>query len=153
MGHNKKLNRLQALTQLIQQQAIEDQDQLVDLLKKQYNIETNQSIISRDLRMLGAVKRKRNDTFVYEIEPLNVTKEILHRAIIAVEHNQVMIVVKTLEGLAAFVGDYLDQQQSPILLATLAGENIVLVIPTSIEHIEKTYQEICNLLHYKDHDV
>lgn len=146
----KKQSRLHAIKDLIAHHEIEDQDQLVDMLKKRFSIDVNQSMISRDLRVLGAVKRKRRDKFVYELESLNITSEILHNAIVTIVYNESMVVIHTVEGLAAFVGDYIDQLESEKILATLAGENTVLVIPVTTKNIQDTFKHVCALIHYRE---
>lgn len=145
----KKEKRLEAINELITRFPVEDQEQLVNLLKRHYKIETNQSIVSRDLRELGVIKRVRDKLLVYEPVEVETTKEILYRAILDIEFNETTIVVHTLGGLADFVGDYLDTQESDELLGTLSGENIVLVIPKSVKNIAATYNTVCKLLHYK----
>lgn len=149
MYKNKKRIRHQALEELISLYPVEDQTTLVTLLKDNYNIDTNQSIVSRDLRELGVTKKIVDNSSVYEINTVNTTYELLIRAITAIEHNESIIVVKTVPGLASFVGDVLDQKQLPELLATLAGENVVFVIPKSIVTIKKTYEILCKALYYK----
>lgn len=141
--------RLQAIQTLIKNQEIEDQETLVDLLEKEYNIETNQSIISRDLRALGVVKRSIGNRQLYETGTIDVSKEILRLCIVTVEHNEVMIIIKTLPGLAAFVADYLDVQKNSGILGTLSGENVVFIIPESIKNIKKTFKIICTHVYFK----
>lgn len=149
MKRNKKNIRQQALTELISLHPIEDQTTLAHLLKEKYNIETNQSIVSRDLRELGVTKKIVDETSVYEINATNTTYELLIRSIIDIQHNESLIIIKTVPGLASFVGDFIDQQNIPQLLATLAGENVVFVAPKSIHSIAKTYVTICKVLHFK----
>ena len=60
-----------------------------------------------------------------------------------------MIVITTHPGLAAFVGDFLDKEKGLNVLGSLAGENVVFVVPTSIKHIAKTYKIVCEKLHFK----
>jgi len=158
MKKNKKNIRQQALTELISLHQIEDQTTLANLLKDKYNIETNQSIISRDLRELGVAKKIVDEASVYEINTTNTTYELLIRSIVAIQYNESLIIIKTVPGLASFVGDFIDQQNLPQLIATLAGENVVFVAPKSIHSIAKTFMIICKALHFKiktqeDHDV
>ena len=42
-----------------------------------------------------------------------------------------MIVVRTLPGCANTVGEFLDTQNNPGIIGTLAGDNTLLVIPES----------------------
>lgn len=149
MNKNKLIARKEAIQELIKAYPIENQEAIVELLKEKYGITTNQSIVSRDLRELNVTKRKLKDTLIYELQELNVHKEILRLGVVDVLHNETMIIVKTLPGLAPFVGDYLDTFEGIDLLATLAGENVVFITPLSIKNIDKVFEAICNLVHFK----
>jgi transcriptional regulator of arginine metabolism len=149
MKKNKLIARKEAIQELIKELPIENQETIVELLKEKYGITTNQSIVSRDLRELNVTKRKFKDALIYELQELNVHKEILRLGVVDVLHNETMIVIKTLPGLAAFVGDYLDAFEGIDLLATLAGENIVFVTPLSIKNIDKVFEAICKIVHFK----
>jgi transcriptional regulator of arginine metabolism len=145
---NKK-KRLTAIKNLIAKFIVEDQDQLVELLKSNHSISTNQSIVSRDLRHLGIGKTIRDGVACYELPKIDATQEILKRAILDIQHNESMIVITTLPGLADFVGDFLDDQESDMLLGTLAGENILMAIPRSVKQISQIYKKVCTLVHFK----
>ncbi len=143
------LARKEAIKDLIKKYPVENQDMLVDLLKKDYGIVTNQSVVSRDLRELGVTKYRFKDTMIYELKEINVKQEIMRLGVVDIVHNETMIVVKTLGGLAPFVGDFLDQQTDTGVLATLAGENVVLVTPKSIKNIQKVFEAVCQSVHFK----
>lgn len=144
--------RQTALKELIQKRAISDQMQFVDLLQKHYGIDTNQAVISRDLRKLGAVKKMIKGELVYEFPEINVTAAILKLALVDILHNEAMIVIKTHPGMAAFVGDCVDQHEDLDVLGTLAGENAVFVTPRSIKNIKETYTKLCEAFHFKTKD-
>lgn len=141
--------RQEAVKELIKKYPIENQGRLVELLQQEYGIETNQTAISRDLRQLGVVKAKGKEGMVYELREATISQEILTLGVLDVSRNEIMIVIKTLAGLAPFVGDYLDQHHEGAILATLAGENVVFVIPQSIKKIEETYQVVCKIVYFK----
>ena len=141
--------RKEAIKELIKKHPVENQDMLVDLLKKKYAIETNQSVVSRDLRELGVTKHTFQNTMIYEFKELNISKEICRLGVLDIVHNESMIVVKTLAGLAPFVGDFVDAQTDIGVLATLAGENVVFVMPQSVKHITKTFDAVCQALYFK----
>lgn len=143
------ISRRDAIKQLITTHAIEDQAVLIDLLNKYYNIETNQPVISRDLHELGVKKGMVDGRIIYELPQTNVEAELLKLAITDVVHNESMIIVKTVNGLASFVGDVLDRQTDLGILGTLAGENMVFVAPVETSEIEDTYQKVCTALYVK----
>ena len=115
-------------------------------MNKYYDIETNQPAISRDLHELGVRKGMVDGKLIYEVPDSNVENEILKLAITDVVHNESMIVIKTLNGLAPFVGDVLDRHEEVGLLGTLAGENMVFVSPKSVEQIEEIFDHVCEVL-------
>ncbi len=141
--------RQEALKSIIVKYPIEDQAQLVKLLYEKYAIVSNQSIISRDLHDLGIAKRKYKDTFVYELSENHTQKEILRLGVQDILYNQTTVVVKTMGGWAAFVGDYLDSMNNKHILATLAGENVVFILPKSTNQTAKVYELVCTLLHFR----
>jgi transcriptional regulator of arginine metabolism len=143
------LKRQNAIVDLLKKVNISDQNQLVELLKKYYGIETNQVTMSRDLRKLGVVKQLINETLTYHLPQTDVKAEILRLALIDISYNEVTIVIKTYPGLAAFVGDSIDQNKELEVLGCLAGENAVFVTPKSIKKIKQTYEIICEKLNFK----
>lgn len=141
--------RQEAIKELIKSHPIEDQETLVELIKKKYGIDTNQSIVSRDLRQLGVSKHQVNNRMIYELKEYDASREILRLAIIEVDHNESLVVIKTLPGLADFVGDYLDMQEDLPILGNIAGENTIFVAPKKQSQIESLFRDICTALYYK----
>lgn len=147
--HSPIIARQEAIKELVKKIPISDQKQLVEMLLEFYGIETNQAVVSRDLRKLGIVKKMFNGEMIYEVPSVDVTTEILRLALVDINYNESLIVIKTHPGLAAFVGDYVDQHVDLEVLGCLAGENTVFVTPKSIKNISKTYEAICEKFHFK----
>lgn len=141
--------RQKALSDLISKEAVGDQKTLVTLLSQNYGIQTNQAVISRDLRSLGIIKRQVKDQMIYELPKTDVTTEILKLAIVDIRHNETTIVVRTHPGLADFVGDCVDECLDTETLGCLAGENVVFITPESTRRIKKTFEAVCEKLHYQ----
>lgn len=147
---NKVGLRQNAIKTLIQEYEVENQDDLVQLLADKCSIFANQSVVSRDLRELGVVKRLVKDKALYELPSLDVSQEILRLAVVDVCYNTSLVVVKTLQGMAAFVSDFLDTEADRIgILGTLAGENTVFVTPQSAEKIKDFYEKVCLALAFR----
>ena len=107
------------------------QGQLCDLLDAQ-GFSTTQSTVSRDLKLLGAERRLRDDgEFMYRL-PDRAAPRFPGDMVVSVEHNGHLIVVRTRVGRAQAVGLELDALRHPDLLGTLAGDDTVLVIPRSV---------------------
>jgi len=141
--------RYKMIETLVKEHAIEDQATLVKMLDEEYGFETNQVQVSRDLRRLGISKRKVGNQMIYHVPETDTVLEILRLAIVEVTHNESMIVVKTFPALADFVGDYLDSQEELDILGTLAGENTLLITPSSIKNIKTIFNEVCKVLYYQ----
>jgi transcriptional regulator of arginine metabolism len=56
--------------------------------------------------------------------------------VVAVEHNEMLIVVRTRVGRAPAVGIELDSLELDEVLGTIAGDDTVLVIPRAIALVE-----------------
>lgn len=142
------ISRRSAVEKLIRTHAIEDQETLIRLLQEEYDIETNQSAVSRDLRDLGVRKAVIDGNHIYELAT-DTEHEILRLAVIDIVHNESLLIVKTVAGLAAFVGDFIDRQDQTNMLGTISGENMVFVSPKSVSNMKQNYDELCEILEFK----
>jgi transcriptional regulator of arginine metabolism len=111
---------------------------------------TTQSTISRDLKLLGAERRVRDDgSLVYVLGGAGTTS-FPSEMIVGVEANENQIIVKTRIGRAQAVGLELDALRHPDLLGTIAGDDTVLVIPRSIHKTQELAQRIKELAELQD---
>jgi len=147
---NKVLLRHNAIKEIIEKYQIEDQGSLVSALQKKYNIEATQSIVSRDLHQLGISKRNIKGKMLYDLPKINLEKEILTLAITDILYNESVIIIKTIPGIADFVGDFVDLQKNIGVIGSLSGENTVLIIPKSVKKIKQTYAKLCQTLYFKN---
>lgn len=109
------------------------QAQLVTALAEQ-GYATTQSTMSRDLKLLGAERRVREDgSWVYRLEPGPGVFPV--GMVVAVEHNEVLVIIRTRVGRAPAVGLELDALGHADILGTIAGDDTVLVIPRSIKRV------------------
>lgn len=91
-----------------------------------------QSTVSRDLKLLGAQRMQRDDgEQVYHLRS-RTSGGFPAEMVMAVDHNENMVVVRTRIGRAQAVGLELDAAGVAGVLGTLAGDDTVLVIPKSI---------------------
>jgi transcriptional regulator of arginine metabolism len=141
--------RRAAIKALVEQNVIEDQQTLASLLHQRCGIKVNQAIISRDLRMLGITKTLVQGKSIYHTPSKDSQREILNLSILDIQHNDHMVVIKTLPALADFVGDYLDAHEEKGILGTLSGENTVFVTPVKGVSIKDFHRTICLLTHFK----
>ena len=104
-------NRLSVVKELIKNNRIDNQDTLLELLKKEgYSV--TQATLSRDLKMLKVGK----------------ISEDVRRGIISIEFSGNFGVIKTRPGHANSVGFALDVLALPEILGTVAGDDTIFVI-------------------------
>lgn len=124
------------------------QDQLVDRLARR-GFATTQSTMSRDLRLLGAQRRVGKDgAYIYRLEQAT-TGTFPAEMVTAIEHNEVLVVVRTRIGRAQAVGVEIDALRHPDVLGTIAGDDTVLVIPKTVNRVRqlaKSLREVSQLL-------
>jgi transcriptional regulator of arginine metabolism len=143
----KKARHL-TIKEIITGQDITNQDLLRKELRKR-GFAVTQATLSRDLHELGVSRAAMNAGSKYvlpEDSPRPNVRLLTGREIVSVRHNGHLIVIITLPGCANAVGQYVDQQNNPDILGTLAGDNTLLVIPGSTGNIEKLVSYLKTLL-------
>lgn len=112
----------------------------------------NQSKISRLLRKIGAIKIiDDRGTSCYTL-PRHETPPSAHSSlsqlISNIVANENMIIIHTNPGSASLIGRLLDHQTQELgILGTVAGDDTVLVIPSSIKQVENTLIAVKNRLY------
>jgi transcriptional regulator of arginine metabolism len=120
------------------------QTQLVAALAEQ-GFAATQSTVSRDLKLLGAERRIREDgTWVYRLEPGPGVFPV--GMVLGVEHNEVLVIVRTRVGRAPAVGLELDALEHADILGTVAGDDTVLVIPRSVHRVAELARALTELV-------
>jgi transcriptional regulator of arginine metabolism len=126
-----------AILRLIRDQQISTQAELSAALRDA-GYEAVQTTVSRDIAELGLVKvRAPNGRLVYaqsgtvDLDRLRALESALRRWALSIEASDSLVVVFTPRGLAAALGDAIDEAKHPHVLATVAGENTVLVVPVA----------------------
>jgi transcriptional regulator of arginine metabolism len=120
------------------------QAQLVAALAER-GLQTTQSTISRDLKLLGAQRRVHDDgSFVYRLEAPG-RSNFPAGMVLSIEHNETVVVVRTRIGRAPAVGLELDGLRHPDILGTLAGDDTVVVIPRSIARVAELASALSEL--------
>ncbi len=131
-----KAQRQQMITLLIEQYAVTNQPQLVDLLA-QKGVSATQATVSRDLEDLGAIKvRVPGGETVYaipEFAPARVAPEDQLRRVMGewvadIRSSGPMVVIRTPPGCAHVVASALDRSGVEGLLGTVAGDDTIFCI-------------------------
>ncbi len=109
---------------------------------------STQSTVSRDLKLLGAQRRLREDgSFVYEIPGQGRTR-FPSEMVLRIDHNEGLVVVRTRIGRAPAVGIEIDAVHHPQVLGTIAGDDTVIVIPKTqrkTAELARRLHELCEL--------
>jgi transcriptional regulator of arginine metabolism len=126
-----------AILRLIRDRQISTQAELAAALHDA-GFDAVQTTVSRDISELGLVKvRAPNGRLVYsqsgttDVERLRELDGALRRWALSIEASDSLVVVFTPRGFAAALGDAIDDSNHPDVLATVAGENTVLVVPAA----------------------
>lgn len=143
----KKNQRQFIIKQIIQEERIENQEKLLKRLHQQ-GFKTTQATLSRDLHKMGIIRVPTQEGYRYVIaeeEGGHSFRKLVGMEILSILHNESMVVVKTITGRAQGVALFIDQLKNPHILATLAGENAVLVIPDSVSRITQIEDDLKNI--------
>jgi transcriptional regulator of arginine metabolism len=126
-----------AILRLIREREITTQAELADALHEA-GYEAVQTTVSRDITDLGLVKvRASSGRLVYapagstDLDRLRELESAFRRWALAIEASDSLVVVFTPRGFSAALGDAIDDSNHPHVLATVAGENTVLVVPVA----------------------
>jgi len=129
------IQRQKLIANFIDSGNVSSQNQLKGMLKKNGVIIT-QATLSRDLNELGAVKKRlKNGKLVYLL-PKNqdnnaqykIAKKALQDFVTEVQPVSNQVVVKTTTAAAQVIAESIDNLYLEGIVASLAGDNIVLVI-------------------------
>lgn len=131
-----KAQRQQMIATLIEQHAVTNQPQLVDLLAKS-GVSATQATVSRDLEDLGAIKvRVPGGETVYAIPefaparlaPEDQLRRVMGEWVADIRSSGPMVVIRTPPGCAHVVASALDRSGLGGLLGTVAGDDTIFCI-------------------------
>ena len=142
--------RQRLIADFIDSENVSSQNQLKGLLKKNQILIT-QATLSRDLNELGAIKKRlKNGRLVYVL-PKNqdnnaqfkIAKKALEDFVLDVECVSNQVVVKTTTAAAQVIAESIDNLYIDNIVASIAGDNIVLIISndeTKAKEVAKTIE-------------
>ena len=147
------LQRQKIIADLIESGNISSQNQLKGLLKKNSLLIT-QATLSRDLNELGAIKKRQRDGLLVYVLPKdqdnNAHRKIainaLNDFVLEVDSVLNQVVVKTTTAAAQVVAEAIDNLFLENVIASLAGDNVVLIISSSEEKAKIISKNIENVL-------
>lgn len=132
---------------LLQDQRFGSQLQLARALSLRGFENVTQTRVSRLLHKVGAIKiRNHNNDAVYRLpekQYIPYGQQAIDSVVLDIKHNQVQIIIKTVIGAATLISKMIESmgEQSGVL-ACMASDSTILVIPTDVNHIEATMVSI-----------
>ena len=126
-----------AILRLIRERPISTQTELADALHEA-GYDAVQTTVSRDIAELGLVKiRGASGRLVYappgaaDPDRLRDLEAAFRRWALGIDCNDNLVVVSTPRGFAAALAEAIDESRHPHVLATIAGDNVILVVPAA----------------------
>lgn len=138
---------VQAFKELLKQEQFGSQGDIVDALKAQGFDNISQSKVSRMLSKFGAVRtRNARQEMVYCLPAelgVPTAKSPLKQLVLDIEHNEVMIIIRTSPGAAQLIARLLDSvSKSDGVLGTIAGDDTIFIAPTDVKQIPQTIEKL-----------
>ena len=131
------IQRQRLIADFIDSENVSSQNQLKGLLKKNQILIT-QATLSRDLNELGAIKKRlKNGRLIYVLPKnqdnnaqVKIAKKALEDFVLDVEPVSNQVVVKTTTAAAQVIAESIDNLYIDNIVASIAGDNVVLIIST-----------------------
>ncbi len=134
-----KTHRQNRIKEILRDHIIYNQEELVKILSEE-GIEVTQATLSRDFQDLGVVRTAAAEGSRYALnveEAGNQIRKLISFEILSVEHNEMLIIVRTLAGRAQGVAHYIDKLNSKMILGTIAGDDTIMIVPASVKNISE----------------
>ena len=145
------IQRQRLIADFIDSENVSSQNQLKGLLKKN-QIQITQATLSRDLNELGAIKKRlKNGRLVYVLPKnqdnnaqVKIAKKALEDFVLDVEPVSNQVIVKTTTAAAQVIAESIDNLYIDNIIASIAGDNVVLIISTdesNAREVAKTIED------------
>jgi transcriptional regulator of arginine metabolism len=144
-----KTSRQNVILDLVQQEAVVNQEQLRKLLLRQ-GFDVTQATLSRDINELSLVKSSEGYT-VSRNEPLSEpglhsAGRLVREFVAEVREAQNLLVVRTATGSAQPVAAAIDSEGWPEIVGTVGGDDTILVISQSKKNAHRVAMRIKGLM-------
>ncbi|AWI50879.1 arginine repressor [Actinobacillus minor 202] len=140
----------EAFKSLLKEEKFSSQSEIVSALQELGFDNINQSKVSRMLSKFGAVRtRNTKMEMVYQLPTelgVPTTSSPLRNLVVDIDHNDLLIVVKTSPGAAQLIARLLDSMgKSEGILGTIAGDDTIFITPTKSTPIETLMHTVSEL--------
>ena len=135
---NLKKDRLKTILDLVQKNALNNQDELLLLLKER-GFSITQATLSRDMKELKIIKSPDiQGNYIYTVSSINNSdnntqinepSDLVTSGFVSLAFSDKLAVIKTRPGYAMGIASDIDTRISHIILGTIAGDDTILLIP------------------------
>jgi len=148
-----KVRRQAALLAVLQEEMVPNQEALRSTLRRR-GFRVTQATLSRDLKELRVPCVPTPEGYRYvppdsDLARAAVTEPAASRLqsvasveVTAIDANEMAVVIRTLNGRAQGVAAWLDALSLDTVLATLAGDDTILVIPRSVKSTQRLRHDL-----------
>ena len=148
-----KNDRQTILLEIIEQEAVETQEQLLRLLAER-GVKCTQATVSRDIKQLHLVKEPTGQgRYRYAVSvqksKLNFAEKlrtIFRESITSIAYAQNIVVIKTMPGLASAACSALDNMDITYMVGSLAGDDTAFLLMRDTESAASFCEEIKEML-------
>jgi len=148
-----KNDRQTILLEIIEQEAVETQEQLLRLLAER-GVKCTQATVSRDIKQLHLVKEPTgHGRYRYAVSvqktKLNFAEKlrtIFRESITSIDYAQNIVVIKTMPGLASAACAALDNMEFNFLVGSLAGDDTAFLVMRDTDSAAEFCEEIKEML-------
>ena len=147
-----KGKRQKRILELVTHESIRTQDELTAMLQGE-GIHVTQATVSRDIKELRLLKVSRGDGYVYSLSKGQMSmpdesrlRRIFRDAVLRMDASENLVMIHTLPGNANSVCFMLDSAEWEEILGAVAGDDTILIVAKSRDHVEKLMERLQNLL-------
>lgn len=150
-----KNKRHEKIIDIITNKDIETQEELADELRNA-GFDVTQATVSRDIKLLKLIKVSTNSgTYKYgvlgnreleEAKKIERYKNIIASSVLSMETIDKILVIRTLPGAAAVVGEVVDSLNLEDISGNIAGDNTIFVLVRNEESLSYIQNKINKLI-------
>lgn len=152
----EKSRRHRLILETLSENTISSQEQLVDHLKSN-KVNITQSTLSRDLKELRVTRVSTGDSYRYQPPSRDAgsspvaglpdkLREIASLVVVDLQSSDSVVAIRTLPGRAQGLASFLDTCEVAEIMATVAGDDTVIVFPANSTQIAELRNHLVNLL-------
>ena len=149
MTKNKRQKRIM---EMLSQNSFRTQEELVASLYRD-GFPVTQATVSRDIKEMRLIKVARDDGYIYALPTARIQtvddarlRRIFSDAVNRISSSENIIVIHTLPGNANSVCSLLDAAQWEEYLGAVAGDDTILVVAKSKDHVKRMMDRMQGML-------